>query len=635
MDFNWFDEIPWMKKVKNFVNVRHRAGDIFYWLPKTGIVAKPRGRKPGISVYMSVKNEAQWIEPTLKSLAPFVEQFSIVDNGSSDNTVDIIRRVAEEISLDYVLELHPDADFGEARDHALKNTTCHWILRWDGDIITRSQGNDTFKKIRDFAMSLDQECFYAIYFPHAQLDGDLFHQDPVRPIHHEDYLITFSPLLYHTHIGRMRELRYPFYYKRIYLWTPASFHLWGIGKPEFMVQRTYLEEWRKLNDFDTWPTVTSYAEFCTKRDYATDSLTEAGALYVRERLRDHVPYDSEKYGDYPYYLKPYFDNFPLRIIYRNGVIAGRSDVMDTLDRLDSEKKQTSVDVIIPTRNREEFTTATVEKLLEQDYPDYHIIVNDQSDIPSELLRELSDKHERFQYYIAVSRGLPASRNEALSYSSADIVIFVDDDVIPEPGFIIGHVLAYKNETIGGVAGKIIDRRPAMMKLLPREKVGKVNYWTGGVSRGFIVDCFLDVDTAPGGNMSFRRTVLEKSGGFDIRFRGNALLEETDASLGVRKLGYTIRYTPDAMLTHLAASTGGCRLPDVSFDVYWYAHNSMLLYLKYFPWYTFPVWFMIRAAKFIRDSIRTFRPAPLIQGFKGLYDGCMSYRKKQNGLSAVE
>ena len=83
-------------------------------------------------------------------------------------------------------------------------------------------------------------------------------------------------------------------------------------------------------------------------------------------------------------------------------------------------------------------------------------------------------------------------------------------------------------------------------------------------------------------MSFIRTVLEKVGGFDTRYGGTALFEETDISLSVRKLGYRIHYTPDASLTHLGVSTGGCRIDDINLQAYWYGHNFTLLFMKHFP-----------------------------------------------------
>ena len=51
MDFEWFEERPWLKKIKDWIKIRHLAGNILYWIPVTGLVSGVEGRKPGISVY--------------------------------------------------------------------------------------------------------------------------------------------------------------------------------------------------------------------------------------------------------------------------------------------------------------------------------------------------------------------------------------------------------------------------------------------------------------------------------------------------------------------------------------------------------------------------------------------------------
>ena len=50
------------------------------------------------------------IESSIRPLAPFVEQFSRVDNEYTDGTPEIIERVARELSLDYILryDVSPD-----------------------------------------------------------------------------------------------------------------------------------------------------------------------------------------------------------------------------------------------------------------------------------------------------------------------------------------------------------------------------------------------------------------------------------------------------------------------------------------------------------------------------------------------
>ncbi len=626
MDFEWMEAIPALKKLKSNLYLRKRLGDMLAWLPKAGLVAKPPSRKPGISALMRVKNEARWIETTIRSLAPFVEQFSIVDNGSDDGTPDIVRRVCDELGVEYVLEILPTTDFGEVCDRALANTTRRWVLRWDGDMIACTTGEMTLAKLRDFIFSLDENVYHVIYFPHVRLEGDLFHQDTDYRIHYEDWLCSWSPRLYHKRTGRFREVVYPVYYKRLYVWDTYSFHIASLDTPEAMIRRKYWVEWRALNDTARYPSLDDYTREKMLAEYGVSSMEEAGALYCRERFRGLVRYDTARFGDYPVLMQPFLDTFPLRIVYRDGRIAGRTDIMDTLDRLDNDMRAiTSVDVIISTRGRRDMVVETAERLLEQRYPHFRVIVVDQNDSPVEELERLADTHPNFIHHIAGSRGLPAGRNEGIGLSDADIILFVDDDIIPEAGLIDGHVLVYRDAAVGAVAGRVSETGRDMDKPSSPERIGKINYWMGWIHRGFTYDKPLDIETVQGVNMSFRRKVLVEAGGFDVSLGGAFLFEETDVCLTIREHGHIIRYTPDAGLIHLAAPSGGCRLEDARKQIYWYGHNFMLLFLKHFPRRAFPVWAAIRIAKFTRDMIRYRSPGLFIQGIKGMLDGWVRYR----------
>jgi GT2 family glycosyltransferase len=493
-------------------------------------------------------------------------------------------------------------------------------------MIARTSGPETLQRLRDFIFSLDAKRYYVIYFPHIQLDGDLFHQDPSHLIHYEDYLFTWSPRLSHTRTGRFREIKFPLFYRRLYFWHASSFHINGMDAPEAMITRKYWADWRQRNDFIRYPALLDYVRERIREEYGTESHRNAGARYIRERSAGFIPYDSERFGPCPELLEPFRNSFPLRLVYRKGKIAGRSDIMELLDRLDAEKMNRSVDVIIPTRNREEHALAAISMLLKEDYPRYRVLVVDQSDALSEELHRLAGDDPRVIYHRAPPEGLPAARNEGIRISDAEFVIYIDDDVIPEPGFIAGHVRAYEDDRVGAVAGRIMEKNRKDV-FGHSGKPGRIHYWTGKLERNFTGNEYRDVDSVGGGNMSFRRKALDAAGGFDRGYGGAYLFEETDVALAVRRKGYRIRYSPHAALTHLAAPGGGCRVPDFRREIYWYAHNFMLLFLKHFPRYVFPVWFSLRMAKFLRDAAVYRSISPLVWGFRGFRDGYARYRKE--------
>src|SRR5207247_27144 len=63
---------------------------------------------------------------------------------------------------------------------------------------------------------------------------------------------------------------------------------------------------------------------------------------------------------------------------------------------------------------------------------------------------------------------------------------------------------------------------------------------------------LDVDFVPGGNMGIWRSVLESTGGFDLRFTGTAWREETDVCVRVKQAGLRILFVPGADVEHVSA-----------------------------------------------------------------------------------
>lgn len=89
---------------------------------------------------MIVRNEAHIIERGLTAVLPFVDEWCIVDTGSTDDTQAIIRRTCVGKPGEVVNE--PWQDFGYNRSHALAQAralhpTCKWQLMLDADDIFR------------------------------------------------------------------------------------------------------------------------------------------------------------------------------------------------------------------------------------------------------------------------------------------------------------------------------------------------------------------------------------------------------------------------------------------------------------------------------------------------------------------
>ncbi len=228
-------------------------------------------------------------------------------------------------------------------------------------------------------------------------------------------------------------------------------------------------------------------------------------------------------------------------------------------------------VVVCTRNRPDAVAALLPQVLAQ-LPDRgEVWVIDQSD-PDAWRRtaagvaQLCD--DRAHHLQAPSLGLPRARRLALGQTRAAIVLFLDDDVTLTPGCLSAHVRCYRDPTIGGVVGRIVERvhRPNAPPGTNRLGVdGRIHVHLESGRPG-------PVGSLKGANMSVRRAAISPSGGFDPQLLGTHFLEDTELSLQLGAAGWTLWFAPDAQVHHHAAPAGGVR-HDAAQTLRWRLENT--------------------------------------------------------------
>lgn len=263
----------------------------------------------------------------------------------------------------------------------------------------------------------------------------------------------------------------------------------------------------------------------------------------------------------------------------------------------------SISVIIPTYGREEVLRDTLVDVLKQDYPNYEVLVVDQTPThepeTETALQQLADAG-KIQWFRVSWASLPGARNYAVRRAKGEIMLFIDDDVELPPGYLQAHARNFSDRAeVGVVAGRVFDR----MKMTDAQKgCSQLSGQSGGASNEIdflpaeamdpgIAWYYIDlvhttkpqrVLSARGCNMAFRREIFTERGlWFDERFRGSAVREESDFCLRLRQTGYQIWYDPEAHLVHLGEQSGGChdistRSPKYQITFY---HNHFLMGLK--------------------------------------------------------
>jgi glycosyltransferase involved in cell wall biosynthesis len=182
--------------------------------------------------------------------------------------------------------------------------------------------------------------------------------------------------------------------------------------------------------------------------------------------------------------------------------------------------------------------------------------------------------------------LTRARNHAVESTTGDLLIFVDDDVVLEPGFVLAHVeAANRHPRAAGVVGHIKTGQTLPAWPNGRRAVGQIRA-SGHIETHFDSEerrATLVPLTPMGANMSFRREVMNGLFGarwFDERFGGSAFREESTIAIWIFRRGHHLVFAPDAALHHYESTTGGCNNRASRTLDQWVAHYQLnYLYLN--------------------------------------------------------
>jgi GT2 family glycosyltransferase len=290
-----------------------------------------------------------------------------------------------------------------------------------------------------------------------------------------------------------------------------------------------------------------------------------------------------------------------------------------------DQQKQGISVIVPTLNRGSFLIDTLHDLLAQEHRPLEILVVDQSrEEDPALLRLILEHSNLLSYHKVPFRGLPPARNYGWQQAKYEAIVFVDDDIRCGPSLVSEHLRGLSQPNIGMVAGAI-EERASLRENTPTP--GQFNSWTATPTRGFSPtdDCL--VDHVPGGNFSAWRWVLEAAGGFDEALVvGAALYEETELCLRVRKCGFDIYFNGSALLQHLAAGDGGCRVRDVPEYVESLAHNRAILIGRHLRWFQTPVAYLRLILLFISYAAHYHTLSVFRAGLAGFLKGMQAAKQ---------
>jgi GT2 family glycosyltransferase len=198
-------------------------------------------------------------------------------------------------------------------------------------------------------------------------------------------------------------------------------------------------------------------------------------------------------------------------------------------------------VIIPTHDGGAELRQTLAALGEQEGAFEAIVVDDGSTDGTAEMAESLRLPVPLQVLRQPHRGRAAARNLGAARAAAPVLLFLDADVRPAPGFVAGHLRHYRDGARLGVQGRTLQHPDTLTTTFMRA----TNLFPDLTLRRRQNLSPLHVITR---NFSVAAAPFREVGGFDEAFAGYGW-EDIELGLRLQQAGVRLHYEPDALAYH--------------------------------------------------------------------------------------
>ncbi len=210
-------------------------------------------------------------------------------------------------------------------------------------------------------------------------------------------------------------------------------------------------------------------------------------------------------------------------------------------------------VVVCTRNRSRALEGACRAVLGLPAPfawELLLVDNASTDDTLEVARALATGDPRVRVAVEPVLGLSAARNLGVRLARSALVVFLDDDAEPQPGWFEAWEAAFADPEVAAAGGPVDPEwAGALPDWVGPEFLPYLSVWDRGPEAHDLV-----YNELPrGANVAFRRAALERYGDFDPRLgrcgRSLRSCEEIELCLRLERGGERIRYAPGARVRH--------------------------------------------------------------------------------------
>lgn len=224
----------------------------------------------------------------------------------------------------------------------------------------------------------------------------------------------------------------------------------------------------------------------------------------------------------------------------------------------------SASIVIPAYNLAEKTARCLDALARTARGSEVIVVdNGSADETARMLARRAAKERAFELrpvYLNANQNFAGGSNAGLAEATRDVVVFLNNDTIPEPGWLPPLVEALDDETIGAVGALLWypgKPRRAQHAGMAFTGEGRAIHLYRGMTAKDAPGIFAakDLQCVTGACLAMRLADARALDGFDPAYRNG--WEDVDLCFRVRyKIGARVRYEPRSQLVHEEGQTPG-------------------------------------------------------------------------------
>lgn len=148
----------------------------------------------------------------------------------------------------------------------------------------------------------------------------------------------------------------------------------------------------------------------------------------------------------------------------------------------------------------------------------------------------------FHYLEEPAPGLARGRNKGLKAARGEVIAFTDDDCLPAHDWLAALETAFCRRDVDLLGGRVELHDPSDRPITIKTMTKREALQSATDLDGFAHGC----------NLAFRRSVVEKIGGFDPRFGSGAVVpgaEDTDLIYRAFLAGFGVSYEPSVVVAH--------------------------------------------------------------------------------------